>query len=142
MLQYYVEKRPDKPDTKAEQPETKLEANAIPGRIYTLETLVQDDASCPFEDWRKGIRDTQTRQRIQNRLDRIERGNLGDCSSVGDGVFEFRLMFGAGYRIYFALADDVVIVLLAGGDKSSQAKDIILAQGLWKDYKDAIKGHG
>lgn len=84
----------------------------------------------------KSIRDTETKQRIQSRLDRIERGNLGDCAPVGEGVFEFRFMFGTGYRIYYAVAGMTLIVLLAGGDKSTQSKDIALAQEFWKDNKD------
>lgn len=61
---------------------------------------------------------------------------MGDCSPVGEGVFEFRLMFGAGHRIYYALQGTTLIVLLVGGDKSTQEKDIALAHRLWKDNKD------
>jgi putative addiction module killer protein len=74
------------------------------------------------------------RARIQARVLRFESGNLGDHKSVGRGVWEARVMFGPGYRIYLGKDGDLIIVLLAGGDKGSQAKDISRAQGFWRDY--------
>lgn len=65
---------------------------------------------------------------------RFERGNIGDCKPVGDGVWEARVMFGAGYRIYFAREGRTVLLLLLGGNKSSQQKDIKQAQQYWNDY--------
>lgn len=112
------------------------EAGATAGQVFTLRALVLENDSCPIEDWLKGIKDTQTKQRIQARLDRIERGNLGDCRPVGEGVSEFRLDFGAGFRIYFAQTAGTLMVLLVGGDKSTQTQDIALARQLWKDHKD------
>jgi putative addiction module killer protein len=70
-----------------------------------------------------------TRLRVRRRLDRLELGNPGDCEPVDDGVFELRLFFGSGYRIYFAEQDDTIIILLYAGDKSSQTKDIKIAKG-------------
>lgn len=112
------------------------EAGVAAGQIFTLKGLVLENGSCPIEDWIKGIKDTQTRQCIQSRLDRIERGNVGDCRPVGEGVSEFRLDFGAGFRIYYALTGTTLIVLLVGGDKSTQADDIKTAKKLWKDHRD------
>ena len=112
------------------------EAGAAAEQVFSLKALVLENGTCPIEDWIKSIRDTQTKQRVQSRLDRIERGNLGDCHPVGEGVSEFRLDFGAGYRIYFAQAAGTLIVLLVGGDKNTQAQDIALARKLWKDHKD------
>lgn len=106
------------------------------GQIYTLKALALENGFCQFEEWLKGIKDRETKQRIQSRLDRIERGNLGDSGAVGEGVSEFRLMFGAGYRIYYACIDKTLVVLLVGGDKSTQSKDITLARDLWKDHKN------
>ena len=74
------------------------------------------------------------RHRVQERLDRVALGNLGDHKVVGDGVSELRLQFGAGYRIYYGEDGDKVIFLLCGGDKSSQKKDIKQAIGYWQDY--------
>lgn len=106
------------------------------GQQYILKALVLENGSCPIEDWLKSVKDMQTKQRVQNRLDRVERGNLGDCEPVGQGIFELRMDFGAGYRIYYAVAGITLIVLLVGGDKSTQDKDILTAQTLWKDNRD------
>ena len=92
--------------------------------------------SCPFEDWLERLRDARGRARIQVRLDRIEQGNLGDCKPVGDGVSELRIDFGPGYRVYLAEDGPVVVLLLMGGDKSSQSKDIKTAKKYWKEYRE------
>ncbi len=81
------------------------------------------------------IRDTNTQDRIQARLARLEDGNFGDCRSVGVGVFELRIHFGAGYRIYFGQVGNTIVLLLCGGDKSSQTRDIELAKTYWLEYK-------
>ena len=90
----------------------------------------------PFTEWLISIHDRNTRNRIERRLDRIRSGNFGDCGSVGDGVFEVRLHFGPGYRVYFGEVDDTIVFLLCGGDKSSQERDIERAQRYWLDYKE------
>ena len=77
-----------------------------------------------FIEWLTGLRDIQARARIAKRIDRIAQGNFGDARSVGDGVSELRFDFGPGYRIYYARRGDVVLILLCGGDKDSQARDI------------------
>lgn len=89
----------------------------------------------PLNDWLDGIRDTRTRARIISRLDRIEQGNYGDHKAVGKGVFELRFFFGSGYRAYFAEVGNTVVLLLCGGDKGSQKRDIRTAQGYWRDYQ-------
>ena len=91
----------------------------------------------PFTEWLKTLRDKRTRKRIQNYIARIESGNLGDHKSVGDGVFELRLDFGPGYRIYFREVDNTIILLLCGGDKSSQDRDIEQAKAYWQEYKES-----
>ena len=83
----------------APKPRSKDAALAA-GPRYVLKALVLENDTCPSEDWLNSIKDTQTKQRVQSRLDRVERGNLGDCKPVGQGIFEIRLDFGAGYRIY------------------------------------------
>ncbi len=99
-----------------------------------LEIYVTEDGKKPFVDWLESLKDKSIRYRIKERLDRITLGNLGDIKSVGDGVMEMRLAFGAGYRIYYAEEKGSIILLLCGGDKSSQAKDIKKAKSLWRDY--------
>ena len=66
----------------------------------------------------------------------MEDGNFGDHKGVGEGIFELRLFFGPGYRVYFAEDGDTIVLLLCGGDKSSQSRDIELAKQCWKDYKE------
>jgi putative addiction module killer protein len=88
----------------------------------------------PFIDWLESIKDINTKARIKNRLRRIESGNLGDCKSVGDKIFELRFHFNSGYRVYFGEIDNVIILLLCGGNKSSQNKDIKKAKEYWQEY--------
>ena len=92
----------------------------------------------PFIRWLEDLKDPVTRLRISKRLRRIEQKNLGDTGSVGEGVFEIRMHFGAGHRIYFGYINKEIILLLVGGDKSSQAKDIQKAKQFWKDYKQDV----
>ena len=91
----------------------------------------------PFTEWYDSIRDEKIQNRIGRRLDRIRSGNFGDYRSVGAGVFELRLLFGPGYRIYFGAVDDTIILLLCAGDKSSQTRDIERAKNYWLEYKEA-----
>ena len=83
-----------------------------------------------FQDWLDGLADLRAQIRIAARLRQAEVGNLGDWQSVGMNVFEMRVDVGAGDRLYFTRRDRVLIVMLAGGDKSSQRRDIKRAQGL------------
>jgi len=76
------------------------------------------------------------RRRILKRLYRIESGNYGDCKNLGDGVNELRFFFGAGYRVYFGEDGDTIVILLCGGDKDSQRKDIEKAKVYWKEYQE------
>lgn len=90
----------------------------------------------PFTEWFESIRNRETQDRIQKRLDRLALGNLGDCRTVGGGVFELRVHFGAGYRVYFGEVDNTIVLLLCGGDKSSQTQDIERAKNYWREYKE------
>lgn len=83
-----------------------------------------------FARWFETLRDRQARARIQARIDRLEQGHFGDVESVGDGVHELRLFYGPGYRIYFTRRSSVVVILLTGGSKRSQSKDIAKAKEL------------
>ncbi len=88
----------------------------------------------PYRKWFNGLRNTKTKARIESRLTRVELGHFGDYKSVGNGVFELRFMFGSGYRLYFGLDGESVVLLLLGGDKNSQPSDIKKAQEYWSDY--------
>lgn len=105
---------------------------AQPKEIQLYTTL---DDKIPFEDWLNSLRDSQARAKIKIRLDRVEEGNFGDCKSVGQGVFELRINYGQGYRVYFGQVGITIVILLCGGDKSTQEKDIRKAQEYWQDYK-------
>lgn len=81
-----------------------------------------------FQTWLDGLKDRKAQLRVVARLRQAEAGNLGDWASVGDGVSEMRIHFGPGYRLYFTRRGSVLIIMLAGGDKSSQSRDIQRAQ--------------
>ena len=83
-----------------------------------------------FAEWLRGLRDLQARARILVRIDRLALGNAGDVQPVGEGVSEMRVHHGPGYRVYFMRHGDEVIILLCGGDKSTQARDIEVARAL------------
>ena len=89
-----------------------------------------------FDDWLAGIKDGMTRIRLAKRLDKVQRGVLGDVASVGEGVQEMREFFGPGWRMYFVERQGVIIVMLGGGDKSSQPADIEVAVAVSKTIED------
>lgn len=82
------------------------------------------------------LRDNVAMQKIAARLDRVELGNLGDHKGIGDGIMELRVNYGPGYRVYYAFDNEVIVLLLLGGDKSTQCKDIERAREYWSDYKE------
>lgn len=100
----------------------------------TIREFLTNDGRSPVRDWLRGL-DAVARARIQARILRFESGNLGDHKSVGEGVWEARVMFGPGYRVYFARDGDRIVLLLLGGDKGTQNSDIRQAQGFWKEYR-------
>ena len=83
-----------------------------------------------FAEWLDSLRDLQARARVQARIERLALGNAGDVQAVGEGVSELRIHYGPGYRVYFKMQSGHLIILLAGGDKRTQAKDIKIAQQL------------
>jgi putative addiction module killer protein len=85
-----------------------------------------------FKNWFGGLRDSMAQKRILVRLGRLELGNFGDAKSVGDGVSELRIPYGPGYRLYYTRRGLAVVLLLCGGDKGSQVRDIALAKALAK----------
>jgi putative addiction module killer protein len=89
-----------------------------------------------FKSWRAALKDAVTRRRIGARIDRLSFGNFGDVKSLGDGVSELRLDFGPGYRLYFAKRGEALVILLCGGDKASQSRDIARAKLLLQQLED------
>jgi putative addiction module killer protein len=92
----------------------------------------------PLEDWLTGLRDIRARAVIRARVARLEAGNLGDCRPVGQGVQELRIHHGPGYRLYFAEAGAALILLLCGGSKATQRRDIGRAKRFWKDARENL----
>ncbi len=101
-------------------------------QVAIVQTLV-------FRDWLDRLRDRKARVRIVDRLKRLASGHEGDTRAVGGGVRELRLHFGPGYRIYYMWRGKALIVLLNGGDKSTQARDVTTAKRLAKEAKDGIE---
>lgn len=85
--------------------------------------------------WLSGIRDARTRAKIETRFARLAAENFGDCKSLKGGIFELRIDWGPGYRVYYAMIERSIVLLLCGGDKSTQAADIRRASSYWSDYK-------
>lgn len=88
-----------------------------------------------YRRWIEGLRDRQARARIDVRVDRLLRGNPGDVKPVGEGVSELRISYGPGYRVYYTRRGDTVILLLCGGDKSDQSRDIAQAKALAREWE-------
>lgn len=99
-----------------------------------LKIYVNKEGRKPFVEWLESLEDRKARYRIKEKLDKVALGNLGDHKFVSDGVYELRLAFGSGYRIYYGNEGNTVVLLLCGGDKSTQKKDIKKAVAYFKDY--------
>lgn len=108
--------------------------DVIPREVLIYETA---DSKCPFEDWLIKLKDVVARATIRKRINRVRMGNLGKNRSLGDGVWELKVDFGPGYRVYYGEDGPTVVVLLCGGDKGSQDRDIAKAKDYWRDYSRA-----
>jgi putative addiction module killer protein len=106
--------------------------DATPRELRIYRTV---DGRRPFSEWLASLHDTKARVRIRVRLDRVSLGNFGDCRNVGGGVQELRIDYGPGYRVYFGRLGSTIVLLLCGGDKSTQAMDIKLAHDYWIEYR-------
>jgi putative addiction module killer protein len=95
------------------------------------------DGQVPFEDWLNDLKDKRAVARVLARLARVRQGNLGDCRPVGEGVSELRVDYGPGYRVYFGQKGRTLVVLLCGGDKRTQDRDIRLARQFWREFKES-----
>ncbi len=97
-------------------------------------SYITEDGRCPFEEWLESLKDRTARALIRKKLNRVRLGNLGKVRHLGDGVSELKLDLGPGYRLYFGEDGIQVVVLLLGGDKGSQKRDIEKAKTYWRDY--------
>lgn len=103
-------------------------------RSYKIREFLTSNGQNLFQNWLSTL-DASVKARILARIFRFELGNLGDYKSVGQGVYEARLDFGPGYRLYFGRDGDTTLILLGGGDKRQQSRDISKAQEYWIDYE-------
>ena len=97
---------------------------------YNLLYFESKSGKSPFLGWLESL-DKRTQARVRNRLLRIEQGNFGDHKSLGDGIHELRLFFGPGYRVYYGIEGNRIVILLIGGDKDSQTEDVAMAKRYW-----------
>lgn len=102
--------------------------------MLDIREYLEEDGTSPFAEWFAGL-DATAAAKITVVLARIEQGNLSNVKGVGEGVLEYRLDFGPGYRVYFGRDGDVLVILLAGGTKKLQQRDIEAAQARWAAYK-------
>ena len=100
-----------------------------------LREYLSENGRSPFNDWLLGLRDLRARACIRARLNRVRLGNLGDHVSIGDGVFELRIFYGPGYRMYYSQEHENVILFLLGGVKGTQKRDIRIAKAYLADYR-------
>jgi putative addiction module killer protein len=108
----------------------------------TLRVYSTSDGRKPFQEWLDSLTDYDAQARVLVRLERVRLGSLGDWKSVGEGVQELRINVGPGYRVYFGQDGKLIVILLCGGKKATQRKDIADAKRYWQDYrsrKDAKK---
>jgi len=107
----------------------------MPETPCRLEYYIDDKGREPFREWLYGLRDRAAIARITARPGRVELGNPGICKEVGGGVLELKIDYGPGYRVYFARSGKTVVLLLSGGDKSTQARDIETAKAYWASHR-------
>lgn len=101
---------------------------------YSILSYVDNNGKEPIKDWLKSL-DGTTRKRILLRFDRLKDGNFGDCKQLDEYLYELRFNFGSGYRVYYTIENDIIVLLINGGDKKSQVKDIKVAKEIVKILK-------
>jgi putative addiction module killer protein len=102
--------------------------------MFEIRYYIASNDSEPFADWFAEL-DPVAGAKIARAIARLEQGNLSNVKSVGEGVLEYKIDFGPGYRVYFGRDGEAIIILLTGGTKKRQQRDIAAAQGYWRDYK-------
>ena len=101
---------------------------------YSISNYIDDNGKEPIKDWLKSL-DGTTRKRILLRFDRLKDGNFGDYKQLDEYLYELRFNFGSGYRVYYTFEDNTIVLLINGGDKKSQVKDIKKAQDIINQLK-------
>lgn len=94
-----------------------------------------------FDEWLTGLADVRAQAKVAIRIDRLASGNLGDCKPLRGGIWELRIDYGPGYRVYYAMTGRASALLLCGGDKRKQARDISRALQFWQDYEERTQSH-
>ena len=107
-------------------------SEAVPHEVEVYQT---EEGQSPFSEWIRNLRDRTARARVRTRLARLRLGNFGDANSLGGGLHELRIDHGPGYRVYFGRAGDRLVLLLCGGTKRTQSRDIEQARVFWRDYR-------
>jgi putative addiction module killer protein len=100
-----------------------------------IQRYIKPDGKIPFDDWFDNLRDIKAQIKINKRLNRVNLGNLGDYRALREGVFELKIDYGSGYRIDFGQIGTTIVLLLCGGDKSTQDQDIRQAIEYWQNYR-------
>lgn len=108
---------------------------------HEIRIYAKPDESEPYTEWETSLGDRVARARIRARIGRLRLGNFGDSKRVGE-VFELRIHVGPGYRVYYAREGDDVVILLCGGDKGSQTRDLERAHAYWHEYRSRDDGKG
>lgn len=104
--------------------------------MYQVSTYKTEDGREPFKEWLSTLSDRQAKSRILTRLERMEAGNFGDCKPISGGVWELRIDYGPGYRVYYSRVQGKLVLLLVGGDKRKQQSDIDTALVYLEDWKE------
>jgi putative addiction module killer protein len=107
----------------------------VDGKYYRIQYYTAPNGVEPVKDWIDGLRDKNAQARIISRIDRLGSGLFGDCEPISNGVHELRIHIGKGYRVYFGNEGENIILLLEGGNKKTQKRDIKSALDNWDEYK-------
>lgn len=107
----------------------------MPDMRNAINEYTDETGKSPYADWLESLRDARARAKVIMQVDKMELGLFGDSQPIGDGLSELRIHYGPGYRVYYGKEGQQVYLLLCGGDKSTQAKDIKQAKAYWQDHK-------
>jgi putative addiction module killer protein len=107
----------------------------MPEMTNTINEYTDEQGKSPYAQWLNSLRDARTKAKIIMQVDKMELGLFGDVEPIGEGLSELRIHYGPGYRVYYGKEGNQVYLLLCGGDKSTQSKDIKKAKQYWKDHK-------